>query len=111
MLPQSWHGRRKASDAWQTLPKSRSFPRKRESSFYEKGWVPAFAATSGHVCQPPTPTSWPGLTVRRTACFRTPMSRPSTSLLFRDRKDVDARDKRGHDEVRLRRMDADLSTP
>src|SRR5262245_59778528 len=25
-------------------------------------------------------TSWPGIAVRRTACFRTPMSRPSTSL-------------------------------
>jgi len=24
-------------------------------------------------------SSWPGIAVRRTACFRTPMSRPSTS--------------------------------
>ena len=41
--------------------------------------------------RPPTPprarsisvkriSSWPGIAVRRTACFRTPMSRPSTSL-------------------------------
>jgi hypothetical protein len=27
-------------------------------------------------------SSWPGIAVRRTACFRTPMSRPSTSLIF-----------------------------
>src|SRR4029077_1863348 len=30
--------------------------------------------------------SWPGIAVQRTACFRTPMSRPSTSLLLLGRK-------------------------
>jgi hypothetical protein len=35
-------------------------------------------------------SSWPGL------------SRPSTSLRPRKKKDVDARDKRGHDELLLR---------
>ena len=31
-------------------------------------------------------SSWPGIAVQRTACFRTPMSRPSTSLLLLGRK-------------------------
>jgi 4-hydroxybenzoate-CoA ligase len=39
-------------------------------------------------------TSWPGIAVQRTACFYTPMSRPSTSSLPQD---VDARNKSGHD--------------
>ncbi len=37
--------------------------------------------------------------VRRTASLSSPMSRPSTSFLLRRCKDVDARDKRGHDEM------------
>ena len=40
--------------------------------------------------------SWPGIAVRRTACFRTPMSRPSRSYLVTS-EGVDARDKPGHD--------------
>jgi 4-hydroxybenzoate-CoA ligase len=39
-------------------------------------------------------SSWPRIAVQRTACFRTPMSRPSTSSLPQD---VDARNKSGHD--------------
>src|SRR5262249_22826335 len=42
--------------------------------------------------------SCPRIAVRRTACFRTPMSRASTSSRHRSEKDVDGRDKPGHDE-------------
>src|SRR5262249_48687533 len=42
-------------------------------------------------------SSWPGIAVRRTASLRSPMSRPSHVLKGRD---VDARNKRGHDGVR-----------
>jgi hypothetical protein len=45
------------------------------------------------------------------ACFRTPMSRPSTSSLLQGRKDVDARDKRGHDGIEARRLTSHLSSP
>jgi 4-hydroxybenzoate-CoA ligase len=41
-----------------------------------------------------TTTSWPGIAVQRTACFRTPMSRPSASSLPQD---VGAGNKSGHD--------------
>ena len=47
--------------------------------------------------------SWPGIAVRRTACFRTPMSRPSTPLRHGVKEDVDARHKAGHDDDILRR--------
>jgi hypothetical protein len=48
----------------------------------------------------PTPKkpSWPGLAVRRTASLPLAYARPSTSLLSIRRKDVDGRDKPGHDE-------------
>src|SRR5262249_20732457 len=42
--------------------------------------------------------SWPGIAVRRTASLRSPMSRPSTSFVYCDKEDVDARHKAGHDE-------------
>jgi len=42
------------------------------------------------------PLSWPGIAVQRTACFRTLMSRPSTTILHRE-QDVDARHEAGHD--------------
>ncbi|HEY2137034.1 MAG TPA: AMP-binding protein, partial [Xanthobacteraceae bacterium] len=41
--------------------------------------------------------SWPGIAVRRTASLRLPVSRPSTPSQELQ-KDVDARDKPGHDE-------------
>src|SRR5262249_24946182 len=43
----------------------------------------------------PSPSSWPGIAVRRTASLRSPMPRPR--CLLRELKEVDARDKRGHD--------------
>src|SRR5262245_49057972 len=43
--------------------------------------------------------SCPAIAVRRTACFRTPMCRASTSLNRRIIKDVDGRDKPRHDEL------------
>ena len=49
-------------------------------------------------------SSWPGIAVRRTACFRTPMSRPSTSRSAAQPKDVDARQKAGHDEGETARL-------
>jgi hypothetical protein len=41
--------------------------------------------------------SWPGIAVRRTAFFHNAYARPSTPFLLTVSKDVDARDKRGHD--------------
>jgi hypothetical protein len=52
-------------------------------------------------------SSWPSIAVQRTACFRTPMSRPSTSWFLAIQQDVDARDKRGHDVERVGREDVD----
>jgi hypothetical protein len=42
--------------------------------------------------------SWPGIAVRRMASLPLAYARPSTSFLLNRRKDVDARDKPGHDE-------------
>src|SRR5262249_52394619 len=42
-------------------------------------------------------SSWPGIAVRRTASLTLAYARPSTSSVLRDCKDVDARDKPGHD--------------
>jgi hypothetical protein len=44
--------------------------------------------------------SWPGIAVRRTASLHSPMSRLSTSSFATNKKNVDARDKRGHDDSR-----------
>jgi hypothetical protein len=51
-------------------------------------------------------SSWPGIAVRRTASLPLAYARPSTSFLLPQPKDVDARDKPGHDEFR-----ADLCPP
>jgi hypothetical protein len=43
-------------------------------------------------------SSGPAIAVRRTASLPLAYARPSTSLLLIRRKDVDGRDKPGHDE-------------
>src|SRR5580700_4178599 len=45
------------------------------------------------------PLSCPAIAVRRTASLRSPVCRVSTSLTPGDTKDVDGRDKPGHDGV------------
>ena len=50
-----------------------------------------------HDSNPRASSSWPGIDVRGTASLRSPMSRPSTSRPQTQKKDVDARDRPGHD--------------
>src|SRR5262245_49740574 len=85
-----------------------------------KTWMPGIKPGMTNERQCVSPPSWPGIAVRRTACFRAPMSpqvgftrlaavynaevglarlpMPSTSCSSQSRKDVDARHKVGHDE-------------
>jgi hypothetical protein len=60
-----------------------------------RGFLDAFKAVGGGR-DPPPEASWPGIAVRRTASL--PLAYPSTSYSPRAVKDVDARDKPGHDD-------------
>jgi len=74
-------GAAKLSEAIAGLSSERTLPKWRRDIFRE-----------------PTNSSWPGTAVQRTASLRSPVSRPSTpSFTAGVKKDVDARDKRGHD--------------
>ena len=53
------------------------------------GQAPSQWRVSTVIDDDPSPLSWPGL------------SRPSTPLILQEKQDVDARDKRGHDESTL----------
>src|SRR5262245_37570149 len=57
------------------------------------GWRERDVGEGGHDVS----SSWPGIAVRRTASLTLAYARPSTSSVLRDCKDVDARDKPGHD--------------